>query len=321
MHPRNRLILTATATFCAGLLTGATVLSDALRQAPPAQPAPTGPAPIGPGTVGQAPPPAERAPLEKPPVPIHTATAPEPEPLAEESEPPVVAPPAVSPEVTDALNARIEELTAGWGRMQAELADLRQRVAVVERRGSESDDDAAIPARGNRPASPAEQREALRSAGVMPEVVDDILWRSSQHSLARLDLYDEAARNGWLGTARYRQELRRLNEQRVSIEEEIGVDAYDRYLYATGQPNRVAVGSVLPGSAGEESGLLPGDIIERYGDVEVLDFGDLRAATSAGERGELVSLVIARDGQRLEVVLPRGPIGIGLDATRADPSL
>ena len=307
MQPRTRLVLTATVTFFAGLLTGAAVFSDVLRHEPvPAtgeQAAPSVPAA-----------PAEQAPAPEPPARIATVTAAEPE------SPSATVPPAVSAEVTDALKARIDELTEGWGRMEADLAELRQRIAVIERREPESDDDAATSSRGKSSPTPAEQRDALIGAGVTPEAADDILWRSSQLSLARLDLYDEASRDGWLGTARYREELRRINDQRVSIEDEIGSDAYDRYLYQTGQPNRVAVQSVLAGSAGEESGLMPGDIIERYGDVQVLDYQDLRAATTAGERGELVSVSVVRDGQRLEVVLPRGPIGIGLDATRLDPS-
>lgn len=312
MQPRTKSILTASGTFLAGLLTGATVFSDVLHQEAPA-----------PAAVEPAPPLAvEQAPAPEDPVRIATVTSAEPEPPAPEPEPepPIAEPPAVTPEVTDALQARIDELTNGWGRMQAELAELRQRVVVMERREPEPADDAAASARRNGPTTPAEQRQALLGAGVTPEMADDILWRSSQVSLARLDLYDEASREGWLGTRRYREEQRRLNEERVSIEDEIGGDAYDRYLYQTGQPNRVAVGSVLPGSAGEESGLMPGDIIERYGDAPVLDFQDLRAATSAGERGELVSVSVVRDGQVVEVVLPRGPIGIGLDATRLDPN-
>ncbi len=306
MQPRTRLILTATATFFAGLLTGAAVFSDVLRH----EPAPA--TATGEQVVPSAPP-AQAEQDAAPRIAAVTAAEPEP-PVAPE-------PPAVSVEVTDALKARIDELMEGWGRMQADLAELRQRVDTIARREPESDDDATMSARGNGASTPAEQRDALIGAGVTPEVADDILWRSSQLSLARLDLYDEASRDGWLGTARYREELRNLNEQRVSIEDEIGGDAYDRYLYETGQPNRVAVQSVLAGSVGEDSGLMPGDIIERYGDVQVLDYQDLRAATTAGERGELVSVSVVRDGQRLEVVLPRGPIGIGLDATRLDPSL
>ncbi|WP_295540873.1 PDZ domain-containing protein [uncultured Thiohalocapsa sp.] len=310
MQPRNRLILTATTTFFVGLLTGAAVFSDVLREQPstPSPPQQT-PEPV------PAPPPAP--PPDVAAVSIVDAE-PEPEPALEPEPAPEPTPPAVSPEVTAALAVRIDELTDGWGRMQAELAELRQRVALMERRKPEAA-DTDEPAQPRRPASPVEQRDALLRAGVTPDLADDLVWRRSQLSLARLELRDEAARDGWLGSARYQEELRRINEQQVSIEDEIGVDAYDRYLYATGQPNRVAVDSVIPGSAGEDGGLQPGDVIERYGDAQVLDFRDLRAATSAGARGELVPVSVRRGGELLEVWLPRGPIGIGLDTTRVNP--
>lgn len=304
MQQRTQLILTATATFFAGLLTGATVLSDVLRDAP--EPAPTPQAEPEP-----APPPLDAAAVTTPEPEVEPEPAPE--PVAEPE------PPAVSSEVTDALAARVQELTDGWGRMQAELAELRQRVALIERQEPEPAADDAGDTQRRRPATPAEQRDALLRAGVTPEVADDLIWRRSQVSLARLELRDEAARDGWLNSSRYREELRRINEERVSIEDEIGLDAYDRYLYETGQPNRVAVDSVIPGSAGEEGGLLPGDVIERYGDSPVLDFRDLREATSAGERGELVPVAVRRGEEILDVWLPRGPIGIGLDATRVPP--
>jgi hypothetical protein len=310
MQPRTRLILTATATFFAGLLTGATVFSDVLRSEPP---------PVGQPAAEPPEPPLSAATVSidvpEPPAAAEPPPVPPPEP-----EPPVAEPPVLTPEMADEIQARIKELTAGWGRMQAELAELRQRVAMVEQREPEPDEAADSGTRPNRPATPAEQRDALLRAGVTPELADDIIWRRSQLSIARLELRDDAARNDWLGTDRYRQELRKLNDQQVSIEDEIGLDAYDRYLYETGQSNRVAVDSVLPGSAGEESGLLPGDVIERYDGSQVLDFNDLREATSAGERGALVPVSVVRGGERLELWLPRGPIGIGLDATRLDPN-
>jgi hypothetical protein len=309
MQQRTQLILTATATFLAGLLTGATVFSDVLREAPPV------PEPASVPEMVSEPPSAEEAVPDVASVTV-PASAPEPPQDAEPDTEPALS--AVSPEVTDALAARIEELTDGWGRMQAELAELRQRVARVERDAAEPDAESADGQR-RRPASPAEQRDALLRAGVTAEVADDLIWQRSQLSLARLDLRDEAARDGWLGTSRYREALRRINEQQVSIEDAIGLDAYDRYLYETGQPNRVAVDSVIPGSAGEEGGLQPGDVIERYGDAQVLEFQDLREATSAGARGELVPVTVRRDGQVLEIWLQRGPIGIGLDATRVAP--
>ncbi len=225
-------------------------------------------------------------------------------------------------ESQQAMLARLDELAQGWGRMQAELVALQQRVVSLERRPVPPVDDAATRARADaaRPRTPQEQRNALVRAGVAASTADEILWRRSQFELDRLELRDQALREGWLGADRYREEMRALNAERVSLRDELDVDAYDRYLYETGETNRVSVDSVIAGSAGDQSGLSPGDVIERYGDELVLDFNDLRSATSAGARGELVPVQVRRDGQMVEVWLPRGPIGIRLDAARVDPS-
>jgi membrane-associated protease RseP (regulator of RpoE activity) len=307
MRPQTRTILIATTTFIVGALAGATLTFGALRDGTLTEP---------PETLADL---AEQA---EPPT-IAAITETEQAQVPEED----VSADAVEPSATDAspedaapdLIARVDELTAGWGRMQAELAELRARLVRVEREEA----SAGGPATGEQPqrsSTPEEQRDALLRAGVLPEVAEDIVWRRAQVSLAQLELRDEAARDGWIGTARFREEMQRINEERVSIEDEIGADAYDRYLFETGQTNRVAVESVLPGSAADENGLMPGDVIERYGETKVMDFADLRSATRTGERDELVPVSVLRDGRRLEMWLPRGPIGIGLDAARVDPN-
>ncbi len=228
----------------------------------------------------------------------------------------------VSPEAQQVFLARLEELSQGWGRMQAELVALQQRVVSLERRPVPAVDDASTAGRADaaRPRTPQEQRDALVRAGIAAGTADEILWRRSQAELDRLELRDQALREGWLGTDRYREEMRALNAERVSLRDELDVEAYDRYLFETGETNRVSVDSVIAGSAGDQSGLMPGDVIERYGDELVLDFNDLRSATSAGARGELVPVQVRRDGQVVEVWMPRGPIGIRLDAARVDPN-
>jgi C-terminal processing protease CtpA/Prc len=231
--------------------------------------------------------------------------------------------PASDPETPEVavLLARIDDISQGWGRMQAELAALRQRIGELEQRSAQTPaQHGTADNRPARPNTPDEQRNALLRAGVTADVAEDIIWRRAQVSLDRLDLRDQAIREGWLNTDRYREELRKINQQGVSMRDEIGVEAYDRYLFETGQDNRVLVDSVIPGSAGEDSGMLPGDVIERYGDQPVYDFRDLRTATSDGERGELVPVTVRRGRELVELLLPRGPIGIGLDATRIDPS-
>jgi len=300
---RNTLIMTAAATFAIGLLTGALVFS---------QPAPSPSAdPVQSATESSEP--AEALPAATVDSTIATVRATEADREAPASD-------AEAPEV-NVLLARIDDISQGWGRMQSELAALRQRVGELEQRSTQAPaQDGIAENRPKRPRTPDEQRNALLRAGVTADVAEDIVWRRAQVSLERLDLRDQAIREGWLNTDRYRDELRQINQQRVSVRDEIGVDVYDRYLFETGQDNRVLVDSVIPGSAGADSGMLPGDVVERYGDQPVYDFRDLRTATSDGERGELVPVTVRRGRDLVELLLPRGPIGIGLDATRIDPS-
>lgn len=306
----NRVtIITSVVTFAVGLLTGALVFS---------QPAPSATAEAVPSVAESADEvsaPALGAAPESTVAAVRSLVS-----EAESSDADQTTPEVAGPEV-QALLARVDDISQGWGRMQAELAELRQRIGTLEQRQVETPAEPGAAAnRPNRPTTPDEQRNALLRAGVTVEVADDLVWRRSQLSLERLDLRDQAIREGWLNTDRYREEIRKINEQRVSLRDEIGVDAYDRYLFETGQDNRVLVDSVIAGSAGEDSGVLPGDVIERYGDQPIYDFGDLRGATSDGARGEIVPVTVRRGNQLVELLLPRGPIGIGLDATRIDPS-
>jgi hypothetical protein len=294
---RNTWMLTI-ATFAAGVLAGALAFPGA-----PPGPEITPPEPAVPTT----------APVPQTSTVAAIRPVTEPESMAKETQ--------VSPTASDALASRLQELSQGWGRMQAELAELRQRVALIEQR------EATAAAAANpenpavaRPKTPEEQRDALLKAGVAPKLAEDVLLRQSQDALARLELRDQAVREGWLDSDRYREELGRINAQRLSLRDEIGIDAYDRYLFETGQDNRIRVDAVIPGSNGEESGILAGDILESYANQKIFDFRDLRSATSDGERGELVPVIVRRGGEELELWLQRGPIGIQLDSLRADPS-
>jgi len=312
---KRQITLIATATFAVGLLSGALFLPqvslfsiDDPSMSEPAdgesaqtRPEPTMPT-INAVRVGDD--------EESPPQSDISALASAPAPGVESGSEPSVG----------VLLARIDDISAGWGRMQADLAELRQRITQLEQYGKDPavENDAAS-TRPERPKTPQAQRDALLRAGVAAEVAEDIVWRRAQVSLDRLDLRDQAIREGWLNTERYREELRKINQERVSMRDEIGVDSFDRYLFETGQDNRVLVDSIIPGSAGEESGMLPGDVIEHYGEQKVFNFRDLRRATSDGARGELVPVVVRRGTQQVELWLPRGPIGIGLGATRVDP--
>jgi len=64
------------------------------------------------------------------------------------------------------------------------------------------------------------------------------------------------------------------------------------------------------GSPAAAAGLLPGDEIVSYGGKRVFGQPDLNAFVLEGTPGETVVVEIDRNGQRLQVVVPRGPIGI-----------
>lgn len=94
------------------------------------------------------------------------------------------------------------------------------------------------------------------------------------------------------------------------MRQELGDDAYARYLEAQGQPTSIQISSVLEGSPGNTAGLQPGDALVSYNGRRVFDVLDLRRLTMEGNPGEDVVVEIERNGTRMQLTLPRGPIGI-----------
>lgn len=163
-------------------------------------------------------------------------------------------------------------------------------------------------------------QENLVTAGVDPIKAEDVVRRQAEFELARLNLRDKAVREGYLRTPRYREEARELMEQQVSLQDELDLDVYDQFLWQTGSPNRISVGSVMMGSAAETAGLQPGDVVVSYGDKPIYSGGDLRRNTTAGERGEYVNVTVQRNGTEFTVSVPRGPLGVRVLPTRVDPA-
>jgi len=232
-----------------------------------------------------------------------------------------------------------EDIVSG----QEERAELRQRLAEQERLllalqdelgsapGAAGVSDAnltgngdALVARnglgneGDRVGSD-QQREALAKSGVDSVAIDAIRQRQDEQTLARLELLDQAAREGWSNSERLRDELRNLNDTAVDIRDELTDAEYDRYLYNSGQPNRVVVQSIIGGSNADLAGILVGDVISRYADTSVFTMTDVRDATQAGTRGEPVLVQVRRDSQYQVLNVLRGPLGITMSAIREMP--
>ncbi len=167
--------------------------------------------------------------------------------------------------------------------------------------------------------SPAVTTQTLVKAGINELLAADIVRRRNEIDMRTLELRDRASREGYLNTGRYTRELNELREQDTSLREEIGDDYYDSYLYASGQSNRVRVASVMMGSPAEMSGMNDGDMILNYDNKRMFNWNELQDATSLGERGEYVNVTVLRNGQQLNLWIPRGPLGIRLGTARVKP--
>jgi hypothetical protein len=139
-----------------------------------------------------------------------------------------------------------------------------------------------------------------------------------QLEMERLYLRDQAAREGW-DRARLRDEFRQLDDKEESLRDQLGESAYDAYLYASGQSNRVAVTSVLASAQAGQAGIEAGDHILRYDNQRVYNWRDLRTATTSGDISDVVEVEVDRDGETLQFYLARGPLGIRMDSLSVAP--
>ncbi len=228
--------------------------------------------------------------------------------------------PVVAAAVEPTADPRVATLLAAWRDADARLADLQARLVQVEQTlaGRIAAGDTGLD-RPTAPRTPDERRSALVAAGVDAGLADDIIWQEARLELDRLTLRDRAVREGWIGTDRYREASGELGGESRPLRDEIGDLAYDRYLYLTGEDNRVTVAAVIPGSAAEAAGLQAGDLIESYAGERMYAADALRDGTTQGESGELVPVRVRRGRGIIEAWVPRGPLGIRLDMTRVEP--
>ncbi len=226
------------------------------------------------------------------------------------------------------------ELTALRDDLEAErvaalaLADeVAQLRAELEGRGAAADPggDAvaaapeAAPARGAAPAADSADwfdAHGLFELGASAQEVERLRELYEQNQLEILYLRDQATREGWAKTPRFRNER---NQIQAALREELDDAAYDRLLYATGRPNRVLLDGVFADSPAARAGLEAGDAILRYGERAIFDPRELQQATAEGRAGTTVSIDVERDGALRRFYVPRGPLGARLRSDRRPP--
>jgi len=144
----------------------------------------------------------------------------------------------------------------------------------------------------------------LTAGGFAP---DRAQWIAEREARLRMDaLYSryEAERSG------EPPDRQQFFSSQNTLRAELGDSDYERYLAASGRPTNVPVGQVLVDSPAETAGLKAGDRIVAYGGQRVFDMRELNALTLNGAPGEPVAVDVVRDGNQIQLYLPRGPLGI-----------
>jgi hypothetical protein len=146
------------------------------------------------------------------------------------------------------------------------------------------------------------RREDMMAAGLSPERADYILRRESELRYEMMQAYYEARNSG--------EDLdARMMHPESMLRADIGDADYEKYLEAIGRSTSVNISSVMAASPAESAGLQPGDQIVGYDGERVYHTGELMERTMAPGEGDVV-VDIVRDGATMQIVLPRGPIGV-----------
>ncbi len=246
-----------------------------------------------------------------------------------ESDPEQVA--RVVESLAQILNEEIAErriLAEQLEELRSEVTDLQENLGtrVAEAFSNGAVGSVSIAVEGTAPPQDNFQRNLamearLAAAGFTAEQVATLRRREAEMLMQQVELDDRARREGWVNTPRYFEEFNNLSNDQNPIRRELGDDAYDRYLFASGRPNRVAVANVIETSAAERVGLREGDVILSYGGERLFETGQLINLRSAGVRGEPVNLEIIRDGQFMRITMPRGAMGINTQPEVMDPGV
>ena len=228
-----------------------------------------------------------------------------------------------APEALQKEIAARQQLAQTVARLEKELHEIKAQLSP--RSAASTPAVAAVsvatPAPQDTPHTnePVFDEDALRSAGLSTATVKQTRERFEQLEMDRLFLRDRAIREGWMGTVRYSNEVEKLEGRKQDINNSLGDDGYDAYLYATNQSNRVVIRDMLQGSPARAAGLQPGDVVLRYDGKRMFATHDLQNATASGRGGESIPIEIVRNGQVMNLYLQRGPLGVYLDADSAKP--
>ena len=229
-------------------------------------------------------------------------------------------------DTVDSLGQILEREIDERRNLELEIEQLRAQLDALQARIGQpvsSDDTAdALAARQQQiEENQRSQEQRLAEAGFTRQQIAAIDRIVAEATMRQIELDDRARREGWVNTPEYFAAASALTSGPESVRNYLGDASYDRYLYASGNPNRVAIGSVVSTSPAERAGLRPGDVILSYGGTNIYSTGELVRLRSEGQPGSRTVVRIIRDGQVTELTIPRGPMGINTVPSRIDPDM
>jgi hypothetical protein len=209
-----------------------------------------------------------------------------------------------------ALDARLAQLEARQGQGGPRRGEAGtgnrpgedQVAALRDRFGVEVGEDGRPDPVAMRERARERQLQRFVDAGIPRERAEWIERRTEELEVQAMQARYDAQRTG--------QPVEGLLDPQRALRKELGDAEYERYLTATGRPTQVQVSNVLASSAAERAGLQPGDQIVSYAGTRVFDMRELNALTGEGAAGESVAVEVRRNGETVQVQVPRGPLGL-----------
>lgn len=204
-----------------------------------------------------------------------------------------------------ALREEIERIDASGPRVIASEVEAIQRNREQASSGSSTRAELQVVAADRATAYRDARMNQLVQNGVTPERAEWILQRESEARFEALQAEFVARRAG----ESIDPYASNLNAQ-SRLRSDLGDADYEHYLQSTGQPTAVMVQEVLDSSPANRAGLQAGDQLVSYDGTRVFSMTELRAQVMMGQTGEDVVIDIMRDGMRMQLIVPRGPLGI-----------
>ena len=224
----------------------------------------------------------------------------------------------------EALEVKLDRLAGDVAALREDRGAIDEAAAaatVGAAPGATGDDSEAARLAADADPAPGHawfDERRLASAGLPERDVAELKRVFDETELERLYLQNQASREGWQ-PARLNAEMNALTDRQLQVRSTYGDETYDWFLYATNRPNRVMVEGVLGGSAAEEAGIKPGDVILSYDRERVFRPGPLVQGTLRGNLDDRVDVEVWRQGERIALTLPRGPLGVRLGRKTSAP--